>query len=146
MIPLSDFFLGPEKTVMRPDEMLTEVIIPLQEGTSTFMKFGRRKAFTLSVVSAAVFARVSRGKFAEVRLALGAVAPTPIRGRKVEESLKGNEVNDQNIARAAELIREEVKPISDVRASAEYRREMSSVFTRRVLEQAGRGGNHAGAI
>ena len=146
MILLSDFFLGPEKTAMRPDEMLTEVIIPLQEGTSTFMKLGRRKAFTLSVVSAALFARVSRGKFVEVRLALGAVAPTPIRGRKVEESLKGNEVNEKNIARAAELIQAEVKPISDVRASAEYRREMSSVLTRRVLEQAGRGGNHAGAI
>ena len=93
-----------------------------------------------------ISATVSRGKFVEVRLALGAVAPTPIRGRKVEESLKGNEVNDQNIARAAALIQEEVKPISDVRASAEYRREMSSVLTRRVLEQAGRGGNHAGAI
>jgi len=146
IVPLSEFFLGPEKTAMRPDEMLTEVIIPLQEGTSTFMKLGRRKAFTLSVVSAAVFARVSGGRFADVRLALGAVAPTPIRGRKVEESLKGNEVNDLNIARAAALIQEEVKPISDVRASAEYRREMSSVLTKRVLEQAGRGGNHAGAI
>jgi carbon-monoxide dehydrogenase medium subunit len=146
MILLSDFFLGPEKTAMRADEMLTEVIVPVQEGTSTFMKLGRRKAFTLSVVSAALFARVSRGKFVEVRLALGAVAPTPIRGRKVEESLKGNEVNEKNIARAAALIQEEVKPISDVRASAEYRREMSSVLTQRVLEQAGRGGNYAGAI
>jgi carbon-monoxide dehydrogenase medium subunit len=146
MIPLSDFFLGPEKTVMRPDEMLTEVIIPLQEGTSAFMKLGRRKAFTLSIVSAAAFARVSGGKFAEVRLALGAVAPTPIRGRKVGEALRGGEVNEQNIEKAAELIKEEVKPISDVRASAEYRREMSYVLTKRVMEQAGWGGRNAGTI
>lgn len=146
MVLLSDFFLGPEKTAMRPDEMLTEVIIPLQEGTSTFMKLGRRKAFTLSVVSVTAFARVSGGKFAEVRVALGAVAPTPIRGRKVEESLEGNEVSAQNIERAAQLIQEEVKPISDVRASAEYRREMSYVLTKRVLEQVAGGGRHAGAI
>ena len=131
---------------MRPDEMLTEVIIPFQEGTSTFMKLGRRKAFTLSIVSAAAFARVRRGKFEEVRVALGAVAPTPIRGRKVEEALKGNEVNEKNIARAAEWIREEVKPISDVRASAEYRREMSSVLTQRVLGASRWGGKNAGAI
>ena len=146
MIPLSDFFLGPEKTVMRPDEMLTEVIIPIQEGTSAFMKLGRRKAFTLSIVSAAAYARVSGGKFAEVRLALGAVAPTPIRGPKVGEALRGGEVNEQNIEKAAELIKEEVKPISDVRASAEYRREMSYVLTKRVMEQAGGGGRNAGTI
>ena len=140
MILLSDFFLGPEKTAMRPDEMLTEVIVPVQEGTSTFMKLGRRKAFTLSVVSAAAFARVRGGKFEEVRVALGAVAPTPIRARKVEEALEGKEADEQNIARAAELIKEEVQPISDVRASEEYRREMSAVLTRRVLGQVqGRG-------
>jgi len=144
-ILLSDFFLGPEKTVMRPDEMLTEVIIPLQEGTSVFMKLGRRKAFTLSVVSAAAFARVNGGKFAEVRLALGAVAPTPMRGRKVEESLKGSEANERNITQAAEFIQGEVQPITDVRASSEYRREMSYVLVKRVLEKVGGGGN-GGAI
>lgn len=89
IVPLSEFFLGPEKTVKRPDEILTEVIIPVQEGNSAFMKLGRRKAFTLAVVSAAAFARTRKGKFEEVRVALGAVAPIPMRGRKVEEALKG---------------------------------------------------------
>src|SRR4030042_4393166 len=65
IVPLSEFFLGPEKTVMRPDEILTEVIIPVQEGKSAFMKLGRRKAFTLAVVSAAAFARTRKGKFEE---------------------------------------------------------------------------------
>ncbi len=139
-VPISEFFAGPQKTVRRPDEILTEVIIPLRRGSSAFMKLGRRKAFTLSVVSAAAFARVRGGKFEDVRVALGAVAPTPIRGRKVEEALEGREASDENIARAAELIKKEVKPISDVRASEEYRREMSAVLTRRVLGQVhGRG-------
>ncbi|MDI6754856.1 MAG: xanthine dehydrogenase family protein subunit M [Thermodesulfobacteriota bacterium] len=140
IVPLSEFFLGPQRTVRRPDEIVIEVIIPVQEGSSAFLKLGRRKAFTLAVVSAAAFARVRQGKFEEVRLALGAVAPTPLRSRRVEEALRGKEVNEENIARAAELIREEVKPISDVRASEEYRREMSLVFTQRILAKVdGRG-------
>lgn len=137
IVPLSEFFLGPEKTVKRPDEILTEVIIPVQEGNSAFMKLGRRKAFTLAVVSAAAFARTRKGKFEEVRVALGAVAPIPMRGRKVEEALKGSEVNEQKIVQAAERVREEVSPITDVRASAEYRKDMSYVLTKRILEQVG---------
>jgi len=137
IVPLSEFFLGPEKTVMRPDEILTEVIIPVQEGKSAFMKLGRRKAFTLAVVSAAAFARTRKGKFEEVRVALGAVAPIPMRGRKVEEALKGSEVNEQKIVQAAERVREEVSPITDVRASAEYRKDMAYVLTKRILEQVG---------
>ena len=133
IVPLTAFFLAPAETVKRPDEMLTEVIIPFQEGTSAFLKLGRRKAFTLSIASAAAFAKIRGGRVEEVRVALGAVAPTPIRGWKVEEALKGREANEENIARAAEWIKNEVRPISDVRASAEYRRDMSYVLTQRVL-------------
>jgi len=137
IVPLAKFFLGLQKTARRPEEILTKVIVPVQKGSSAFLKLGRRKAFTLSLVSAAAFARVRDGKFEDVRLALGAVAPTPIRGRKIEEALQGKEASEENIIQAAELIREEVKPISDVRASEEYRREMSVVLTRRVLGQIG---------
>jgi len=137
IVPLAKFFLGLQKTARRPEEILTKVIVPVQKGSSAFLKLGRRKAFTLSLVSAAAFARVRDGKFEDVRLALGAVAPTPIRGRKTEEALQGKEASEENIIQAAELIREEVKPISDVRASEEYRREMSVVLTRRVLGQIG---------
>jgi len=146
ILPLSEFFLGPEQTIRQADEILTEVILPIREGNSAFSKLGRRKAFTLSVVSAAAFARIRQGKFEEVRVALGAVAPTPIRGRKVEETLKGSEVNEQGISQAAECIREEVRPITDIRASAQYRKEMSYVLTKRVLAQVGWGGSHADTI
>ncbi len=139
IVPLAEFFLGPEQTVAKPDEVLTEVIIPLQEGSSAFIKLGRRKAFTLSVTSVAAFARVKKGRFEEVRVALGAVAPTPMRARKVEEALKGKEVNEENIEKAAEAVKEECCPITDVRASAEYRTEMSYVLTKRVLGKTGLG-------
>jgi carbon-monoxide dehydrogenase medium subunit len=139
IVPLAEFFLGPEQTVAKPEEVLTEVIIPLQEGTSAFIKLGRRKAFTLSVTSVAAFARVNKGRFEEVRVALGAVAPTPMRARKVEEALKGKEANKENIEKAAESVKEECCPITDVRASAEYRTEMSYVLTKRVLGKTGLG-------
>lgn len=132
-VPLEKFFLGPAETVKQPDEMLTEVIIPIEEGRSAFLKLGRRKAFTLSIASAGAFAKTRGGKVEEVRVALGAVAPTPIRGRKVEEALIGRATDEANIAQAAEWVKNEVRPISDVRASAEYRRDMSFVLTKRVL-------------
>lgn len=141
IVPLSQFFLGPEQTVTKPDEVLTEVIVPLQEGASAFIKLGRRKAFTLSVASVAAFAKVNNGKFEEVRIALGAVAPTPIRARKVEEALKGKDISEDNVEKAAQLVKEECCPITDVRASAEYRTEMSYVLTKRVLKKVGWGEN-----
>jgi carbon-monoxide dehydrogenase medium subunit len=103
------------------------------------MKLGRRKAFTLSLVSAAAFARVKNGRFEEVRVALGAVAPTPTRVYKVEEALKGKEVSGENIEKAAALVKEDCCPITDVRASAEYRTEMSYVLTKRALNKVGVG-------
>jgi CO/xanthine dehydrogenase FAD-binding subunit len=146
VIPLSQFFVGPEENVARADEILTEVMIPLQEGNSAFIKLGRRKAFTLSVVSVAAYAMANNGKFDEVRVALGAVAPTPIRSLKVEEALTGGDVSEKAIQESAKLVKGEVNPITDVRASAEYRREMSYVLTKRVIGKVGLGGKNASKI
>lgn len=139
IVPLSQFFLGPGQTITRPDEILTEVVIPLLEGNSAFIKLGKRKAFTLSIASIAAFAQINNEKFEEVRVAFGAVAPTPIRGRKVEDALRGKDVNEENVKRAAELAKEEVNPITDVRASEEYRRQISYVLTKRVLKKVSLG-------
>jgi carbon-monoxide dehydrogenase medium subunit len=146
IVSLSQFFVGPEENVVSADEILTEVIIPLQEGHTAAVKLGRRKAFTLSVVSAAAYAEAHDGKFGEVRLALGAVAPTPIRGLRVEKALRGEDVSKEVIEKSAELVRREIKPITDVRASAAYRMEMSYILTKRVLERVALGGKNAGKI
>ncbi len=99
------------------------------------MKLGRRKGFTLSIVSVAAFAVIKNGRFRDLRLALGAVAPTPMTSRKVEETLRDAEVNPKIIEKAAARIKEEVNPLTDVRASAAYRREMAGVVTGRVLKK-----------
>ena len=134
-VAISEFFRGPGQTVRRPDEVVKEVIIPFKKGRSTFLKLGRRKGFTLSIASVAAFGVIRDGNFEELRVALGAVAPTPVRCRKVEEALRGVAATEERIENAARLVNEEVNPITDVRASAAYRKEMSYVLTKRALKK-----------
>ena len=135
LVPLMGFFIGPGETILAPGEILAEVQIPLTKpaGSSCFIKLGRRNAFTLSIVSVATLVKVKNGIFDDVRIALGSVAPTPIRASKAEEHLIGEEVSEQVIDDGANVVASEVKPISDVRASAQYRRDMSSILTKRAI-------------
>lgn len=135
LVPLKGFFTGPGKTTLAPGEILAEVQIPLTKpaGSSCFIKLGRRNAFTLSIVSVATLVKVKDGIFDDIRIALGSVAPTPFRASKAEEHLIGEKVNEQVIDDGANVVASEVKPISDVRAGAEYRRDMSLVLTKRAI-------------
>ena len=138
VVPLREFFVGPGETILAPSEILVEVQIPITEPgvSSCFIKLGRRNAFTLSIVSVATLVRVKDGIFDDVRIALGAVAPTPIRALKAEEHLFGGKVSEQVIGDGAEIVASEVKPISDVRASAEYRKDMSYIVTKRAISSS----------
>jgi carbon-monoxide dehydrogenase medium subunit len=130
-LKLEDFFTGPGKTVLRPDELVTELVVPAPPARTgkVYIKHGRRKAMELATVGVAVSLSLN----SETRIVLGAVAPTPIRARRAEEILKSDQ---KLIERAAQAAADESRPISNVRASAEYRREMVRVLTRRALEQA----------
>jgi carbon-monoxide dehydrogenase medium subunit len=146
IVPLSEFFTQREKpvpgcgkTVIRAAEIMTEVIIPCRQGSSTFLKLGRRKGSSISIASVAAFAAITNGKFEDVRVAVGAVGSAPVRSRKVEAALRGMPANEENIERASALIKEEIEPISDVRGSAAYRKEMASVLIRRVLTRIATG-------
>jgi aerobic carbon-monoxide dehydrogenase medium subunit len=121
IVPMEDFFAGPGKTVLRPGELVTEIIVPPPPaGTKkVYIKHGRRKAMELATVGVAVTRTP-----VDVRIALGAVAPTVIRARKAEK----------DIGKAAELAAAECAPISNVRASADYRREMVRVLVNRALQ------------
>jgi carbon-monoxide dehydrogenase medium subunit len=132
---LEEFFVGPGKTILMPGEILTRIEVPVSDSTqsSCFMKLGRRNAFTLSIISVAVVTRAEDGGFQRVRIALGAAAPTPMRAKKAEEYLIGKKADESVIDEAARIAADEVSPISDVRASAEYRKDMARVLTRRAL-------------
>ena len=134
VIPIEEFFVHVKKTVLEPGEMVGFVEIPIKEGfRSRFRKIGKRRAEVLSIVNAAVGFFFRNGRMEGVRIALGSVAPTPIRARTAEAVLEGREPSMGLVEEAASRAREETRPITDVRASAEYRKEMSFVLVRRLI-------------
>src|SRR6201997_1864857 len=137
-MPLSEFFVGPRKTVLKPDELLTEIIIPKQNvGKPThFLKFGLRKGQALALVNvgASFWVDWDKNTFLAPRIALGAVAPKVIRAQKAEAYLEGRTITTETMAEAGRVAVGDAKPISDFRASAEYRRHLIAVLTKRALE------------
>jgi CO/xanthine dehydrogenase FAD-binding subunit len=139
-VPLAEFWTGPRKTVLKPDELLAEIIIPKQNlnKPTHFLKFGLRKGQALALVNVASSFRVDWDKnvFVAPRIALGAVAPKVIRALKAEAYLEGRPVTPEAMAEAGRVAVGDAKPISDFRASAEYRKDLVAVLTKRTLEGA----------
>lgn len=137
-VPLSEFFVGPRNTIKAADELITEISFPAANGDVRFsyFKFALRNAMAISIVSGAVVLQLEGNQIREARLALGAVAPKPYRVTEAEELLREQEPTEALIREAARLAAASTSPISDIRASAEYRREMTEVFTRRMIQQA----------
>lgn len=139
-VPLVDFWTGPRKTVLKPDELLAEIIIPKENLSKPahFLKFGLRKGQALALVNVGAALRVDWGKnvFVAPRIALGAVAPKVVRALKAEAFLEGKPVTPENMAEAGQVAVTDCKPISDFRASAEYRKDLVAILTRRALEGA----------
>jgi CO/xanthine dehydrogenase FAD-binding subunit len=125
-IPMERFFLGYRKIDLRPDELITEISFEAVERPSdaAFLKVGLREGHFISVANVAVWIQWARAgiRTAEIRVALGAVAPVVIRARKCEESLRGRALEEDVIWQAGEIASGESSPISEIRASAEYRR------------------------
>jgi CO/xanthine dehydrogenase FAD-binding subunit len=139
-LPLPDLFVGPRKTSLKPGELLIDIVIPKENlgKPLAFEKFGLRKGQALALVNAAASFWVDRGKsaFAAPRIALGAVAPTVIRAPKAEAYLAGRKISAEAMAEAGRIAATEAKPISDFRASAEYRRDLIAVLVKRALANA----------
>ena len=139
-VPLTEFFLGPRKTILKPDEILAEIIIPKKNlGKPTaFLKFGLRKGQALALVNVGSSFRVDWDKhtFVEPRVALGAVAPKVIRATQTEAFLEGRKITPEVMAEAGLVAATDAKPISDFRASAGYRKNLVAVLTKRTLENA----------
>ncbi len=140
-ISLEDFFRGVNETVLADDEILTEIRIPLPT-LRTGHSFNRvtRTVIDIAQVNTAVSLAVdTRGVVVDAKIVLGAVAPVPIRAKAAEQMFVGLEISqvDQGlIGKASEQAASEIKPISDIRVSAAYRREVSKVLVRRSIEES----------
>lgn len=136
VVPLETFFTGPGSNVL-DREVLTEITLPLENrpyGTA-FRKVSRNSA-DLAKVNCAVKVVATNGRCEDVRVALGGVAPKPVRAYAVEDALRGERLSDEVIDRASELVVRDIAPITDVRSTAEYRREVSKVLVRRMVKLA----------
>ena len=138
VILLEDFFTGPGQTVLKSDEILGEVQVsnPPPRSGGVYIKQTVRKALDLAIVGVAVLVTMEGPILREVKIALGAVAPTPIRARRAEEILRGRTITDGLLEKAGQMAMEESSPIDDVRSSAEYRRKMVKVLAMRAMRQA----------
>ena len=139
--PLESLFAGPGKTLLKPGEMMTSFGVPKMPSHSgaAYLKLGRREGMDLALVGVAVFLRLDeKGETAEARIALASVAPIPIRAGKAEEELLSGPMTEDRVRKAAMAAASDSCPISDMRASASYRREMIEVFTRRAIKEARR--------
>jgi CO/xanthine dehydrogenase FAD-binding subunit len=135
-VPIGSFFKAPGKTILKPGELITEISIPLRKGTSVFLKLGRRKAMTHSVVNVAVWLEMKRGTCIDARIAVGGVAPTPLRCLQAEEMLRGERIYPELIRLTAEAAMAASRPIDDRRSSAWYREKAGTVLFARAIAQA----------
>jgi carbon-monoxide dehydrogenase medium subunit len=138
VLPLEEFFTGPGKTVLALGEIVVSLSLPspLPHTGKVYIKHGRRKAMELATVGVAVSMTLAGSRCQAVRIVLGAVAPTPIRARAAEALLQGAVIDETVIQAAALAAMDEARPISDVRSSAGYRREMVKIQTARALRSA----------
>jgi carbon-monoxide dehydrogenase medium subunit len=137
-VDLDQFLLGPSTTSLRPGEIVKEIQVPpAVVGThGGYLKLSPRSRMDLAVVGVAAVVRKDRGTFGDVRIGLGAVAPTPMRAVKAEQRLRGEAISEESILAASTLAARECEPIDDHRASAAYRRMMVEVLVKRAIQQA----------
>jgi carbon-monoxide dehydrogenase medium subunit len=144
-LPLEKFFTGSRETVLKAGEILTQIHIPpIKERSGMFYKkYIIRQSLEIAVVGVAAFIQLEKGseKCSSARIVIGACAPTPLRVFKAEKILVGKKISADDIEAAAKAASAAAKPISDVRASDSYRKEMVKVQCRRVIKEALARGN-----
>ncbi len=131
-ISIHDWFTGPKKTILKPDELVLGINIPIFQHSGVYEKLGRYKGEDLAQAGIGIFVDSNKN----YRFAYCAVGPIPKRMHKLEELLKGKDISDELLEEAAELIPNEISPISDIRSSKEYRTHMMKVMFKRGLQKS----------
>ncbi len=137
VIPIDQFFKGPGKSILEPNELVKEFILPKPEPQtgSSYQKISTRSKVDIAGICVSALITLNKdGKIKQARIALGAVSPIPVRVYQAEELLIGNMPDLSLLQQAAKIARDESSPISDMRSSADYRKAMVEILTLRALE------------
>lgn len=133
-VPINNWFTGPKRTALNPDEMVVAISleIPEKKSASCYKKLGRYQGEDLAQAGVGILVTEDR----KYKVAYCAVGPVPTRSQKIEALLQGKEINDELIKKAQELVDQEISPISDIRSTKEYRTQMVKVMLERGLKDA----------
>ena len=136
-LAIEEFLVGPGKSALRPDELILSVSFKAaNDRLGSFIKFGLRKAMAISLINIAVMFELTGKTITQPRIALGSVAPTALRAKQTEAFLTGQEITQEVLNQASEIVKGEISPIGDLRASGEYRSYLAGVLLRRAIEAA----------
>lgn len=137
-INLVDFFTGPGKTALKPGEMVTAVLVPeMPPGSSAvYLKQSRCKGSDLAIVGVAALVVMDGDVVKEVKIALGAAAPVPLRAIEAEKILRGKKLKEKLLEEAGQVAAKQASPIDDIRSSAEYRTKLVLTLVKRAIKEA----------
>lgn len=135
-VSINELFTGPGQTVLKPGEIITQFRLPNPASGSHYIKHKIREVMDLAFIGVASAVNLDNGTITDARIGLAAVAPTPIRATEAENLLKGKIPTPELLQQAGEAAATATSPISDLRCSAEHRKEMVDVLTKRTLQHA----------
>jgi len=137
IVPLEEFFLGPGKTVLQSDEILAEIQVPdpPPNSTSVYVKHGKRLS-DIAIVGVALTITMDGNKCVDAKIVLASAGPTPMRVKKAEALMIGEPLGEKLIEEVGKTVSEESRPIDDLRAYADYRREKAGVLAKEAIKQA----------
>jgi CO/xanthine dehydrogenase FAD-binding subunit len=141
LVPAENFFLGPKKTILRPEQLLVQVILPLPK-TKTYgcwIKIGKRKALIIATVTLALVVEMDENNkiIKDVRTCLGSVAPTPIEIKEIRKKMVGKNFNQLDFNQLGQLVEDKISPIDDIRGTREYRKNVAKNIMINALEEIG---------
>jgi CO/xanthine dehydrogenase FAD-binding subunit len=138
-LPLGGFFSGPKKTVLKRGQMVGGITLPLppKHSGAAFRRLAR-VSLDIAKINCAAYIEREEDRIRLARIALGSVAPTPVRAPTIENALEGRKYSERLIHQASEMVADDIAPVDDVRSTAEYRRRIASLLVREALEQAWR--------
>jgi len=141
LVVAEKFFLGPKKTILRPEQLLVQIILPLPKKKTygCWIKIGKRKALIIATITLALVVEMAEDNktVKDVRTCLGSVAPTPIEIKEIKKKMIGKDFNQLDFAELGQIVEDKISPIDDIRGTREYRKNVAKNIMINALEETG---------
>jgi len=139
VVPAEEFFIGPKETILKPDQLLTQIILPLphERTYGSWIKIGKRKAVVIATITLALVVKMAEDNktIKEVRTCLGSVAPTPIEIKEIRKKMVGKKFNQLDFDQSGQIVEDKIAPIDDIRGTREYRKDVAKEIMMNALEE-----------